>query len=714
MVAKPSNDSSHTQAASKKRPRSRTGNAETNDKVIEALEGIPPAMKSRLRGIGIHRWADFLMHFPLRYEDETLLTPWEDVQAGEPVHVEVEVTGHEILYRPRRTLRVFVAGGLPKLSLRFLHFFPSQLKQFEPGTRLRINGECRMGFNGPEFVHPRYRVIQADTPLETTLTPVYPTTTGVSQTALRRWIQKALHQAPALQDTLPEVLRNQLGLLDFKSVLYTLHTPPAGSALQSLEDRTHPAWQRLKFDELLAQQLSMRKFRNERSQLIAPVLNHQGPLLAAFKKQLPFTLTHAQQKALDEISHDMGLPHPMQRLLQGDVGSGKTIVAALACAQAIDHGYQAVLLAPTEILASQHFSKIAALLEPLSVQSTWLTGSQKKRERESALQALADGTAQLAIGTHALLEDPVLFKRLGLVVIDEQHRFGVEQRLALRRKAELAGTGHPHQLMMSATPIPRTLSMSFFADLDVSVIDALPPGRTPIQTRLVEAARRSELFARLDALCQSGEQAYWVCPLIEESEALDLQTAIDTCAQLQMACPKLRIGLLHGRLPNAEKTSVMQAFSRGEIQVLVATTVVEVGVDVPNATLMVIEHAERMGLAQLHQLRGRVGRGGKQGWCILLYHKPLSETARDRLKVIFEHTDGFEIARQDLRIRGPGEFLGARQSGTPLLRFADLETDLPLLEQARDWADRLWRDAPDIAEKHLDRWLGHRGDYLRA
>jgi ATP-dependent DNA helicase RecG len=546
------------------------------------------------------------------------------------------------------------------------------------------------------------------------LTPIYPTTAGLTQGTLRKLTREALARASPLQDSLPDSVRRELDLENLESTLRMLHEPPPGTSLAALEERSHPAWQRLKFDELLAQQLSMRRHRSERRQQVAPVLAGAGSLVARLRESLPFALTAAQERALQEIGNDLALAHPMQRLLQGDVGSGKTIVAALACAQALDHGCQAVLLAPTEILAEQHFQKIAAMLSPLGVRCAWVTGSQKRRDRDLALAALADGSAQLAIGTHALLEAPVQFARLGLVVIDEQHRFGVEQRLALRRKGEQAGTGQPHQLMMSATPIPRTLSMSYFADLDVSVIDELPPGRTAIRTKLVDTARRQEIFERVHTLCASGEQAYWVCPLVEESESLDLQTAMDAHVELREAFPELSVGLVHGRLPAAEKAAVMQAFGRNEIQLLVATTVIEVGVDVPNATLMVIEHSERMGLAQLHQLRGRVGRGGKQGWCILLFQRPLSELARARLKVIFELTDGFAIAREDLRLRGPGEFLGARQSGAPLLRFADLDCDLELLEAARRWADRLLAQDPEVARDHLERWLGSRADYLKA
>lgn len=678
------------------------------------LGGIAPATRKRLHALGIRRWQDLLLHLPLRYEDETRLSDFAQVHPGDSVHLEVQVLGHEIGYRPRRMLRVLASCDGQPLSLRFLNFYPSQLAQFEPGRLLRVSGELRLGFNGPELVHPRYRAVQAGDPLAGVLTPIYPTTAGLAQPTLRKLAQQALAKAGAIRDTLPAGLRQALGLADLAATLHTLHEPPAGASVASLEDRSHPAWQRLKFDELLAQQLSMRQHRSERRQQVAPVMAGTGALVAQLRAALPFALTAAQERALHEIGQDLAQPHPMQRLLQGDVGSGKTIVAALACAQAIDHDRQAVLMAPTAILAEQHFQKIAAALAPLGVHCAWVTGNQKKREREAALDALATGEAQLAIGTHALLEDPVRFARLGLVVIDEQHRFGVEQRLALRRKSEQAGTGQPHQLMMSATPIPRTLSMSYFADLDVSVIDELPPGRTPIRTKLVDESRRHEIIERVRAQCALGEQAYWVCPLVEESEALDLQTAIDAQAELQLALPELTVGLVHGRLPSADKAAVMQAFAAGRIQLLVATTVIEVGVDVPNATMMVIEHAERMGLAQLHQLRGRVGRGGLQGWCILLFQRPLSQLARQRLKVIYELTDGFAIAREDLRLRGPGEFLGARQSGAPMLRFADLDEDIALLDAARNWAERLLAEDPAAAAAHLERWLGARADYLKA
>jgi ATP-dependent DNA helicase RecG len=483
----------------------------------------------------------------------------------------------------------------------------------------------------------------------------------------------------------------------------------------ALQERTHPAWRRVKFDELLAQQLSMRLHHRRRRSSRAPALQAPGPLSARLLAQLAFRLTRAQNRVLTEIRTDLAQPHPMQRLLQGDVGSGKTIVAALAALQAVESARQVAVMAPTEILAEQHYAKLGAWLTPLGVEVTWLAGSLTKKDKRAALARVGSGAAQVAVGTHALFQDQVAFRDLALAVVDEQHRFGVHQRLALRLKGTTEGGElQPHQLMMSATPIPRTLAMSYYADLDVSVIDELPPGRTPVVTKLLSESRRDEVTARVRDACMAGRQAYWVCPLIDESEALQLQTAIDTFEALQRTFPELRVGLVHGRLSSADKSAVMEAFKAGSLQLLVATTVIEVGVDVPNASLMVIEHAERMGLSQMHQLRGRVGRGAQASVCILLYQAPLSDTARERLRIMYKVSDGFEIARHDLRIRGPGELLGARQSGVPMLRFADLEADLDLLEAARGAAERLLQDAPDNARAHLERWMGGRQEYLRV
>ncbi|EEG25016.1 putative ATP-dependent DNA helicase RecG [Eikenella corrodens ATCC 23834] len=529
---------------------------------------------------------------------------------------------------------------------------------------------------------------------------------GLSQPTLRRIIRQALEQTD-LADTLPESLLAQLKLPPLAESLHLLHAPPPEYSIGQLSDGSLPAWQRLKFDELLAQQLSMRLARAHRLSGQAMPLVGDGSLAKTLVQSLPFALTAAQDRVLAEIRQDLAQPHPMHRLLQGDVGSGKTIVAALSALAAIEAGAQVAVMAPTEILAEQHHIKFRQWLEPLGISVAWLSGSLKKKEKDQAKAALADGRIRLAVGTHALFQDDVSFQNLGLVIVDEQHRFGVAQRLALKNKG-----CDVHQLMMSATPIPRTLAMSFFADLDVSIIDELPPGRTPIKTRLVNNIRRHEVEGFVLATCKKGQQAYWVCPLIEESEALQLQTATDTLAELQAALPELTIGLVHGRMKSAEKATVMAEFAAGRIHVLVATTVIEVGVDVPNAALMVIEHAERMGLSQLHQLRGRVGRGAAVSSCVLLFAEPLGDTAKARLKVIYENTDGFEIARQDLNIRGPGEFLGARQSGLPLLRFADLEQDLPLLEAARRIAPELIARHPDIVEKHLERWLASREGYL--
>ena len=664
-------------------------------------------LAARLARLGLRTDADFVLHLPLRYEDETRITALADARPGVAAQFEVEVVDSEIAYRPRRQLLARVRDASGALLLRFLNFYPSQQKALQPGARLRIFGELHDGYLGPEIIHPRFHVVAAEEALPDRLTPVYPTTAGLGQATLRRLIEKALARAD-LADTLAPDLRERLQLPDFAAAIRFLHTPPPEMTQAELEAREHPAWRRVQFDELLAQQLSLRRAYTARRARGAPPLLATAKLTRALLKALPFRLTGAQQRAWREIAADLGQPHPMQRLLQGDVGSGKTVVAALAMLHAVEAGYQAALMAPTEILAEQHYRKLAAWLEPIGIEVAWLTGSLKKREKDAAIARVGAGDTPIAIGTHALIEDKVEFARLGLAIVDEQHRFGVRQRLALKEKGTFA-----HQLAMSATPIPRTLAMSYYADLDVSVLDELPPGRSPVTTKLVSEARRDQIVARVHEACRGGRQAYWVCPLIEESETLQLKTAEETYARLAAELPDLRIGLVHGRLKATEKAAVMAAFVANEIQVLVATTVIEVGVDVPNASLMVIEHAERFGLAQLHQLRGRVGRGATQSACILLYAQPLGELARARLKVIFESTDGFAIAREDLRLRGPGEFIGARQSGLPLLRYADLE-DAALVEQARSVAEDMLQAAPELAEAHLQRWLGGREELLKA
>ena len=666
-------------------------------------------LQQRLEKLGIRSKLDLALHLPLRYEDETKLTPLAEVRAGEPALLEADVVESKVIFRPKRQLVVKLVDGEHELWIRFLHFYPSQQKQFQPGKRVRLFGEVRPGFFGDEMVHPKYRMVQKGAPLSKSLTPVYPTTAGLSQSQLREKIEDALDNLE-LADTISPGRLRVLGLQPFRESVHLLHRPPPNVDAQKLEDRTHPAWRRLKFDELLAQQLAMRIAYKERRAKSAPRLPDAHTLTNALAKSLPFPLTRAQKQAQAAIGRDLAQAHPMRRLLQGDVGSGKTLVAALAALQCIENGWQAALMAPTEILAEQHYLKLRHWLEPLGVKIAWLAGGLKAREKKLAMEAIAAGETQLAIGTHALFQEEVRFAKLGLAIVDEQHRFGVEQRLALSAK----GGGEPHQLMMSATPIPRTLSMSYYADLDVTVIDELPPGRTPVVTKLVSEERRDEVIERIREACRDGEQAYWVCPLIEESEQLQLKTAIETFETIKSTFPDLAVGLVHGRLKAAEKAQVMADFKARKIQLLVATTVIEVGVDVPNATLMVIEHAERMGLAQLHQLRGRVGRGSRQSLAILLYYQPLSEMARARLKVIYENQDGFEIARQDLLQRGPGEYLGARQSGAPLLRFADLEKDVDLLEMARKTADELLSENSPAVVKHVDRWLGSRQFFLKA
>ena len=662
---------------------------------------VSAAITTKLARLGIHSEADLLLHLPLRWEDETHITPIRDLLPGQTAQIQATITQNNIAYRPRRMLTLTVEDGSGTLGVRLLHFYPSHTKTLALGASFRFIGEVRGGFFGLEMVHPRFVRVDADTPLPEGLTPVYPTTAGLGQASLRKLITRALEQP--ISDTLPDDWLAELDLPGIDAALRLLHHPPPSSTAAALESKQHRAWRRLAFDELLAQQLSLATARRLRSARAAISLPRRGKLTKNFLAALPFHLTSAQQRSWGEISADLAQPHPMRRLLQGDVGSGKTVVAALACLQAIENQQQVAFMAPTEILAEQHYLKLAPLMSALGVNIAWLSGSQRKADKRAAIDSITSGQTELAFGTHALFQQGVQFARLGLAVIDEQHRFGVGQRLALAQKGV-----EPHQLMMSATPIPRTLAMSYYADLDVSVIDALPPGRTPVKTRLVADTRRDEVLARVRAACQAGGQAYWVCPLIEESEKLQLITAQDTYAALVTQLPELSIGLIHGRMKAAEKNAVMAAFQAGEIQLLVATTVIEVGVDVANASLMVIEHAERMGLAQLHQLRGRVGRGSRESVCVLLYQTPPSELARARLKVIYEHTDGFEIARQDLLLRGPGELIGSRQSGLPLLRFADLERDTALLDLARTYAQRALDQKPELIPAHVARWIGAR------
>lgn len=675
-----------------------------------------------LEKLGLVRPIDFALHLPMRYEDETKLVPIASLRDGSVGQVEGVVSDSEVQIRGRRMLVVRVHDGQDDLVLRFLHFYPSHQKTLAVGQRVRVRGEARGGFFGLEMVHPSFKAVAEGAPLATALTPVYPTSAQLPQLYLRKAVDANLARAD-LSELLPaEVVPN--GMLSLRDALTFLHHPAANVGIAALEDRSHPAWQRLKFEELLAQQLSQLQAKRERELQRAPPFGvRAGGLQAQLLGALPFALTDAQRRVGEEIARDLQRAVPMHRLLQGDVGSGKTVVAALAAAIAIHAGWQCALMAPTEILAEQHLRKLVGWLEPLGITVAWLTGSRKGKVRARMLEQVASGEAMLVVGTHAVIQEQVRFAKLGLAIIDEQHRFGVQQRLALREKlrstpgiADDAGVRaiEPHTLMMSATPIPRTLAMTLFADLDVSTIDELPPGRTPVVTKLFADAKREAVIGRIRDAAAHGQQAYWVCPLIEESETLDLQNATETHAHLTEALPGRMVGLLHGRMKGAEKAAVMALFTSGEMAVLVATTVIEVGVDVPNASLMVIEHAERFGLSQLHQLRGRVGRGTAASACVLMYGAPLSDTAKARLKAMMETGDGFEIARRDLDIRGPGEFLGARQSGAPLLRFADLVLDEALVHQARAAATRLLDKHPQVAIDHVTRWLGGRSDYLKA
>ena len=666
-----------------------------------------PAVRAKLIKLGISRAQDLLTFFPIRYEDETQVVSIADAPERELIQIEVTVIQAKVEFRPRRQLVVSVQDVTDIASLRFLNFYPSQQRMLEVGVRIRVVGEFRLNRQRvKEMVHPRYKKILSNDELPTTLTPVYATTKGLGQVSIRKAVARAFTVADQT-DTLLPIYLSDLGLPSFSRTVKTLHRPQADVDPALLKDRRSEFWARLSFDELLAQQLIMRKNYDKREQYSAPIMSPINSRMELFLSRLGFKLTNAQEIALSEIQADMSERLPMRRLLQGDVGSGKTVIAALAALQAIDAGYQVALMVPTEILSEQHFKKIESWLTILDVSVERLTGSLTKLERSQTSDRIKTGLAHIVIGTHALFQEDVVFKKLGLVIIDEQHRFGVKQRLALIDKGA-DKLNQTHQLMMSATPIPRSLAMSFFGDLDVSVIDELPPGRVPIITKLVSNSRRQEVFERIQDTCRSGQQVYWVCPLIEESETLQLETAIQTHELIQAQFPHLRIGIVHGRMKSQEKTRTMEDFTNGSIHLLVATSVIEVGVDVPNATVMVIENAERMGLSQLHQLRGRIGRGSGASTCILLYSSKLTETARSRLKIIYENIDGFEVARADLQLRGPGEILGARQSGVPMLRYADPERDVLLLEKAKQFAPDFLTNHPELAERHISRWYGSR------
>jgi ATP-dependent DNA helicase RecG len=652
---------------------------------------------------------DLALHVPQRYRDESTLTPIGELVPGQEAQVEAVVQDCRVVFRGRRQLVATLRDASGELMIRLLRFFPSHQALLAAGQRVRAMGVVRGGWLGGEMVHPQLRLADA-APLAAALTPVYPSTAGLPQGWLRRRIERVLQER--LEDTLPAAVREDLGLPELAAVLRFVHHPPLEVDVQALTERRHPIWDRLKFDELLAQQLALRVARQRRQTRRAPAAQVEPArvgLSQALLKSLSFALTGAQRRVWGEVERDLASPVPMNRLIQGDVGSGKTVIAALAAARAIESGWQAALMAPTELLAEQHFRRIDQWLAPLGIDAVWLTGRMRATERRSALQALQQGRAPLAIGTHALVQPDVRFAQLGLAIVDEQHRFGVAQRLALRDPSFA-----PHLLMLSATPIPRTLAMTYLADLDVSVVDQLPPGRQPVTTKLVSRRRREEVLQRIRAEVAAGRQAYWVCPMIEQGEDAEASAATRVYQHTRASLPELRVGLLHGALAPRERSAVMHSFAQGEIDVLVATTVVEVGVDVPNANLMVIEHAERFGLATLHQLRGRIGRGAQRGACVLLYDEPLSEVARERLRIVFDSNDGFEIARQDLRLRGPGEFLGARQWGLPLLRFADLERDQALVERARDVAASLLQQHPEAARRHVQRWLPQAADFLDA
>ena len=685
---------------------------------VTALKGVGAALAARLARLGLETVQDLLFLLPLRYEDRTRISPIGTLKAGERAVVEGEVELAEVVFRRRRQLLVRIADGSGFLTLRFFHFSAAQQAQLQRGVRLRCYGEARRGTLGLEFIHPEYRRADGSDAQRTeeSLTPLYPTTEGVQQGRLRILTALALAEAErsSIRDWLPPALLADLGLPPLAAALAYVHRPPPGADLAPLAAGRHPAQRRLAFEELLAHQLSLRLLRREVRKDRAWPLAPPGALAQRLRESLPFVLTGAQQRVLTEIRADLAVASPMLRLVQGDVGSGKTVVAVLAMLAAVEAGHQAALMAPTELLAEQHWQNLDRWLRPLGIPVALLSGRLTGRARQNAIRAIATGVdVPVVVGTHALFQEGVSFARLALVVIDEQHRFGVHQRLALREKG-LAEGRFPHQLIMTATPIPRTLAMTAYADLDVSIVDELPPGRTPVRTVVLPESRRDQVVARIAAACRAGRQAYWVCPLIAESDELEYQAAEATHAALVAALPGVRIGLAHGRLTPARKEAVMAAFKRGTLELLVATTVVEVGVDVPNASLMIVENAERMGLAQLHQLRGRVGRGAAESSCVLLYRTPLSMLARTRLDVLRATNDGFEVSRRDLELRGPGELLGTRQTGLMQLKVAELSRDADLLPRVQRAAEVMLERHPDNIAPLLRRWIGARGHYAKV
>ncbi|ALO47653.1 ATP-dependent DNA helicase RecG [Pseudohongiella spirulinae] len=686
-----------------------------SDLPVSTLKGVGPRLVERLAALHIHTVQDLLFHLPLRYQDRTRIAPIARVRLGQDVMLEAEIVQCDIEFGRRRSLVCRIKDSSGLISLRFFHFSAAQKNMLAAGRRIRCYGEVRSGKNGLELYHPEYQVLRdgEEPAVADTLTPIYPATEGLQQVRLRSLIDQALQlmQRPdALIDWLPADILRSFRFPSLPQALNYLHHPPANAAVHELLNGEHICQRRLAFEELLGHRLCLRRLRQQSAHQRAPVLSRTQGLREKFLARLPFSLTGAQQRVAAEIQQDLTLSEPMLRLLQGDVGSGKTIVAALAALQAVDSGYQAAIMAPTEILAEQHFLNFSQWLEPLGISVGWLSGKVKGRQRQGVMSGLADGSITIAVGTHALFQEEVRFNRLGLIIIDEQHRFGVHQRLALREKGN-DGRTLPHQLVMTATPIPRTLAMSAYADLDCSIIDELPPGRTPVNTVVIANSRRDDVIARIHEACRSGSQAYWVCTLIEESEALQCQAAEATWQALQTALPDLAVGLVHGRMKPAEKSAVMDNFKSGALQLLVATTVIEVGVDVPNASLMIIENPERLGLAQLHQLRGRVGRGAKASHCLLLYQTPLSMQGKKRLGIMRDSTDGFYIAEQDLALRGPGQVLGTQQTGLMSFRIADLSRDAGLLDPVKSAADQIENAYPSHIAPLVDRWLGDRELY---